>query len=296
MEAGSEQHSLAEQIEQLGNKIASDFLETVEMLSAVAAAREQYYDSSHSRFVAGNAARLARNLGMNAAEVEEIRIAGLLHDVGKISLPDRILAKRTTEMLPAEFDAYVRHPEAGMRLLECHAKFVSIAEIIFQHHERLDGSGFPRHLRESAIHPGARIIAVVNLYHNAMFRRAKHRDEIDTAAAQLTSTSGYLQSTQHRYGQLMNQINRKAGVLYDRKVVDSFTAMMEAERKSLGDQVVKRLASNQLRPGMKLAEDYYTSYGLLVAARGDSLTETSIDSLLRFAELGEIPVKVLVID
>lgn len=285
-----------EHIELLSNRLVESFLQTIDVLSTLLGAEERYYTGSHSRFVSEKAEEVARYLHLSESEIFEIKTAALLHDIGKIGLPDFIISKFPTEMSAEEFSLYARHCEFGREVLMRHSNFASIATIVHQHHERFDGSGFPQHLRGEAIHKGALIIGVIDVYHNAMYRQTKDRYQMHGTGGIASTMHNLLDATQTRYDQVMNHLQRKAGSLYRPDIVEAFVAVMEINRKKLGDKVVKRLAVNQLKPGMTLAENHYTSYGMLVAARDEMLNERMIASLIRFAEMGEVPVKVLVID
>lgn len=286
----------ARQIEILGDKLVESFLQTIDILSALLGAEERYYAGSHCRFVAEKSEATARVMGLPESEIFEIRTAGLLHDIGKIGFPDAVLAKFPADMQPDEFRFYTGHCELGREILRRHSSLSSVAELVYQHHERYDGSGFPRHLRGGEILTGAMIVGVVNTYHNAMFRRSKDRYQLADTGGGVASVTALVDETRTRYNQVTQHFVRKSGVLYRPEVVDAFMTIIETERRMLGEKIMKRLTVNQLRPGMTLVENYYTSYGLLVAARDETLTDKMIASLVRFAELGEIPHKVLVVD
>lgn len=284
------------QIELLSNRLVENFLQTIDLLSVLLGAEERYYTGSHSRFVSEKAEEVARYIQLPESDIFEIKTAALLHDIGKIGLPDFIISKFPTEMSPEEFSIYARHCEFGHEVLAHHSSFASIANIVYQHHERFDGSGFPQHLRGDDIHKGALIIGVIDVYHNAMYRQTKDRYQTRGSGGIATTMHGLLDGTQARYEQVMTHLQRKSGSLYRPDIVEAFVAVMEIDRKKLGNKVIKRLAVNQLKPGMTLVENHYTSYGMLVAARDETLTDKMIESLIRFAEMGEVPVKVLVID
>lgn len=296
MSANSTDGQPADQLDRLHNRLAEDFLGTIDVLASMVGAFERYHEGSHSHFVGYKSAETARQLGLSPTEVFAVQTAGRLHDIGKIGLPERILTRFPADLSEADFAEYARHAELGAVMLRHHSSLASVADIVHAHHERLDGSGFPRHLKDTAIPPGAMIIAVTDTFHNMMYRKGIARNEASGVPNAIRSAGSFLEASSRRYTQIMNYLEKKAGVLFHRKVVDAFTLIMETERRQLGDKLVKRVAPNYLRPGMSLAEDYYTSFGLLVAARGEALTERSIRALLRFAEDGELPAKVLVVD
>jgi hypothetical protein len=92
----------------------------------------------------------------------------------------------------------------------------------------------------------------------------------------------------------MNYLTRKSGILYESKIVSVFTGIMESERKQIGLRSVMRIAINALEPNMLIAEDYFTSFGMLIAAKGELTTRENIKALHRFYDTGELPHKILV--
>lgn len=120
------------------------------------------YTAGHQRRVASLAVAMARHMGLSEHEVQGIHLAGIVHDIGKIQVPEAILSKpdRLTE---DEYQLLRRHPQAGHDILK-HIEFPwPIAEMVLQHHERLDGSGYPRGLVQDQILLGARILAVADV-------------------------------------------------------------------------------------------------------------------------------------
>jgi len=117
----------------------------------------------HSLRVTAFAEQLGREMGIGRADLEELRIAALLHDIGKIGVPDEILLGQAR--LNAESEKLVRrHPEIGYRILQSVPSLRAVAEVVYSHHERFDGNGYPRGLRGSAIPLHARILSVVDVF------------------------------------------------------------------------------------------------------------------------------------
>lgn len=283
-------------IDEISTEVAESFYQTIQILATILSSQEYFYDNSHSRFVSQKSAEVATRLGMNEDEVFQVSIGGLLHDIGKVGFKDTLRAKFTSEMKDSEYRQYIMHPEIGRQILKKHKGFQSIEEIVFQHHEKIDGSGFPMHLQGKEIHPGAAIVAVVNTYHNAFYKRQKEKIITPnlTAPVQITNPHSYLESTQGRFSSAMNYLHQKKGVLFDTKVVEVFTEIIERDRKLLGQKTLMRLPISKLEKGMIIAEDYYTSFGLLIASRGEEITEDVKNLLLKLAETGELPYKILV--
>lgn len=115
----------------------------------------------HSTRVAAYATALAEHMGLPQSELEKIALAGYLHDIGKIGVPDRILLKKSN-LLPEEWETIKRHPELGYEIIHELEFLNSVADIILLHHERYDGSGYPLGLRGEKIPLLARIFSVAD--------------------------------------------------------------------------------------------------------------------------------------
>ena len=117
----------------------------------------------HSQQVANYAASTAAKLGLPASEVSQIKTGALLHDIGQLSVPNLILAKLPF-LSTRELSIYKRHCIAGASMLENIPEFTYITDIIRCHHEKWDGTGYPKRLKGQNIPIGARIVAVANYY------------------------------------------------------------------------------------------------------------------------------------
>ncbi|MCX7918178.1 MAG: HD domain-containing protein [bacterium] len=133
-------------------------------ISALASATElrDPYTAGHQRRVANLARAIATEMGLTKDQIEGIRIAATVHDIGKIYVPAEILTK-PTKLTEVEFDLIKTHPQGGYDILKDIEFPWPIAEIVVQHHERLNGSGYPRKLTADRILLEARIIAVADV-------------------------------------------------------------------------------------------------------------------------------------
>ena len=135
--------------------------ETVESLASTAEKRDPY-TAGHQQRVDILACAIARELGLPEQQIEGLHIAALLHDIGKITLPSEYLTKPAK--LSREENAIMRcHPEVGYQILKNIHFPWPVAEIVYQHHEHLDGSGYPLGLSDQDIHLEAKIIAVADV-------------------------------------------------------------------------------------------------------------------------------------
>ncbi len=137
-------------------------VDTLEALVAMLEARDPF-TGGHSRRVAAYAARLAKHLGQTPDIVEEVRKAAVLHDIGKISLPDGILLK-PGPLTPDEWREIRKHPTVGAELISKVSGLSSLAPLVRGHHERWDGQGYPDGLAGDEIPLSIRILAVADAF------------------------------------------------------------------------------------------------------------------------------------
>jgi putative nucleotidyltransferase with HDIG domain len=147
------------------------------------------YTGAHQRRMSGLAARIAREMKLPEAQVQEIRTAGLVHDVGKMAVPVEILNK-PGPLSALEFSLIKSHAEAGHRIVSSAGMVGDTTEIVYQHHERCDGSGYPRGLTGDSLLLGAKVLMVADVV-EAMSSHRPYRaalgldaalDEIDDGA------------------------------------------------------------------------------------------------------------------
>ena len=148
------------------------------------------YTRGHSERVGASSRRLAIALGLPAAEVEVIGRAGLLHDIGKIGIPETVLRK-AGPLTPQEWTVMREHPVIGAQIVAPFEFFTAGAIVIRHHHERFDGSGYPDGLERHAIPIGARVVAVADVY-DALTSDRPYRAAMssDDAAAILRAQAG----------------------------------------------------------------------------------------------------------
>jgi diguanylate cyclase (GGDEF)-like protein/putative nucleotidyltransferase with HDIG domain len=139
------------------------------------------YTGEHSEIVAELSAQVARSLGLDQREVERVRAAALLHDIGKVGIPDDILHK-ARDLSDPEWRTMQEHPVIGERIVRTIPGLGPVARIIRHEHERFDGSGYPDRLAGDEIPVGARIILACDAYH-AMTSDRPYREAMAHTAA-----------------------------------------------------------------------------------------------------------------
>lgn len=150
-------------MEQLHEKIRDDALRTVTAIARALAARDAYTEG-HGDRVGAYAARLARRLGLGDAEAERLHVAGVLHDIGKISFSDRLFGNDDIHLDAALLAEIRHHPRAGHAILADLDFLGPVRDYILHHHERLDGGGYPSGLREERIPLPVRILSVADCF------------------------------------------------------------------------------------------------------------------------------------
>lgn len=164
---------------------------TIGALSGAVEARDAY-TAGHQLRVANLAAAIAGEMGLSTDRIEAILIAGQLHDIGKISVPAEFLSK-PSRLTKGEFEVVKGHVEAGYEILKDIQFPWPIADMVRQHHERLDGSGYPLGLKGDAILPEAKILAVADVV-EAMGTHRPYRPSrgIEAALAEIVAGKGRL--------------------------------------------------------------------------------------------------------
>ena len=187
-------------------QVSAAFESTIEILGQMVETRDPY-TAGHERRVSQLCVSVARELGMSDDDVEEIRIAGLIHDIGKISVPAEILSKPGA-LADMEFELIKAHSVAGYNILTA-ARFAEhVAEIVYQHHERCDGSGYPRGLGADQLLESSKVIMVADVV-EAMSSHRPYRPALGIDVAR-------------------KEIERGAGLQYDTAVVEACGRVLDA--------------------------------------------------------------------
>lgn len=164
------------------------------------------YTAGHQRRVAQLASAIAAEMGLSEEQIDQIRLAAAIHDLGKIRIPAEILSK-PGKITPIEFRLIQTHSEVGFDILKTMDFPWPIEQIVLQHHERLDGSGYPLQLKGEEILLEARIIAVADVV-EAMSSHRPYRPALGLEKA-------------------LDEIRKKSGILYDEGVVNTCLALFE---------------------------------------------------------------------
>lgn len=162
---------------------------TLQAISNMVELRDPY-TAGHERRVGLIAGAIAREMGWDEVRCKNLELVGLVHDIGKIAVPAEILSK-PGRLSPLEMELVRCHAQAGYDILKDVDFAIPVAEIIRQHHERMDGSGYPRGLRGDAILPEARVLAVADVVESmAAHRPYRPALGLDVALAEIDKNRG----------------------------------------------------------------------------------------------------------
>jgi PAS domain S-box-containing protein/putative nucleotidyltransferase with HDIG domain len=209
-------HKQAEQaLQRSYDKLRETLIVTVNTLASTVEMRDPY-TAGHQRRVTILACAIAEELGLTEEQFDGLRLAGLVHDIGKFTVPVEILNKpgRISE---TEFNIIKTHPQAGYNLLKEIEFPWPVAQIVLQHHERLDGSGYPQGLKNGGIMLEAKILAVADVV-EAMASHRPYRPALGIEVA-------------------LEEITKNKGVLYDPDVVDVCSRLFIDKGFVLGQQM-----------------------------------------------------------
>jgi len=239
-------------------KLKTSFITSIKVFSNLTELAEGSR-AGHSRRVAELGRRIAMKLGMERGAAQDVMLAGLLHDIGKIGLPDALLAKTPAQMNADELGLFKKHPLKGESALMALDSLRNPARLLRSHHERYDGQGYPDGLKASEIPLGARILAVAN----------------DFDALQIGSFSQKRLSADEARA----FIAHSKGKRYDPQVVDTFLAPEGAAGNALRELALKPA---ELKPGMVLSRDLFSGDGALLLAADIKIDERLIKQIKDF--------------
>jgi response regulator RpfG family c-di-GMP phosphodiesterase len=239
------------------NKLKQNFVTTIKILSSMLELRA-HNRPGHARQVANLARQIAVRLGLDAREVQDVFIAALLHDIGKIGLSDTLLATPLTQLHGEALGQYRKHPLRAAELLMPLEELRASAAILRAQLERFDGTGFPDGAAGLAIPIGARILALAADYYNLQQGvMVQHHLRPDQAASLILGASG---------------------VRYDPNVVAAFRQIGDNSADATGVEML----SGELAPGMVLARDLVSRDGLMLLTADHVLDARMIHQVLDF--------------
>ena len=213
------------EVQDKNRQLQTNYLEMIHTMRRVVDMKDPY-TRGHSDRVSFYACQIACSMGREEEYCEHVRIAGLFHDMGKLSIPDEVLLK-PSRLTDEEFAIIKGHSASGMELLSAASQFRSILGAVRGHHERFDGSGYPDHLKGELIPEEARIIAVADTF-DAMTSNRQYRKALTLQHAR-------------------QELERCKDTQLDGRVVDAFKALLDSKafwqkaQEEMGDNMPAQL-------------------------------------------------------
>jgi len=242
------------------DKLKRSYLTSIKVFSGLLELREARL-AGHGRRVADLARKLALAMGCADDEAQQIFVAGLLHDIGLIGVPDTLLAKTAARYTPQEIALFHRHAAIGEQALMPLEEMQPVAAVIRAHHERFDGQGFPDKRAGSDIPLGARILAIVDAF-----------DDLQ---------NGHLVETPLTTQEARTVLRHSRGTQFDPEVLDVFLHITEPERPKPPTAAIQ-MSTDQLEPDMVLAKDLVSTTGVLMLTAGQSVNALLIRRIREF--------------
>jgi response regulator RpfG family c-di-GMP phosphodiesterase len=257
------EHRVLERTNELAEanrKVKKSFLTSIKVFSNLIELRGGRM-LGHGRRVADLARTVARSMALGDQQIQDVFVAGLLHDIGHVVLPDALLTKPISRYDPDEMGHYQQHSVLGEQLLMALDEMQGVAALIHAHHERYDGSGYPDAIAADSIPIAARILAVVDAY-----------DELQ---------NGYLGGAKLSAREACVLLQRGRGTQFDPEVLEAFLKAAQADERPAVSAALL-LGSDALKPDMVLAADLISPQGVLLLAAGLRLTDPLISRVRAF--------------
>jgi putative nucleotidyltransferase with HDIG domain len=201
----------AEELEAAYSALKTSYVETIEALRLAVDTKDEY-TRGHSDRVSMYARLIGERLGMDRDDMENLRIGGLFHDIGKIGTSEKVLLK-TSKLTDEEFEEIKKHSTKGAMILSAISAFAKIKDIVESHHERIDGRGYPKGLQGPDIPFEAKIICVADAY-DAMMSDRQYRTKLAQKDA-------------------LAQLYEGRGTQFDTAAVDCFLSIIEENSEEI---------------------------------------------------------------
>ena len=242
-------------------KVQRNYLKSIKVFSNLLELRGGQ-TAGHCRRVADVARDIAWAMGLSEEQVRQVFVAGLLHDIGLIALPDRVVDRPVQRLEPENLMLYRAHAVTGEQSLMALDDMLPLLPMIHAHHERYDGQGYPDKLSGAVIPQGARILAIADVF-----------DDLQQGALVEARLGPAEARTLMREGR---------GIQFDPEVLDVFLHITEPQRPRRPTDL--KLSSAALEPDMVLSRDLISPAGLLMLGAEHRLTPALIRRIREFEQ------------
>jgi response regulator RpfG family c-di-GMP phosphodiesterase len=255
----------------VNEKLKANFLTSIKVFSNLIEMRGGHL-AGHSRRVADLSRKIAVKMGLNGRELQDVFLAGLLHDIGKIGFPDPLLSTPVSHLSGESLMLYRSHAARGQQALMAFEDLQSVAKSVRSHHERFDGNGFPDGLVGIVIPVGARILALASDYDSLQL--------------------GMLSARRATQEEAKSVIVQGRGKRYDPLAVEAFLSVVGGVEPNVVRGI--QLTAQDLKPGMVLNRDLLTRDGVLLLSADHILDENLVQQIQGFEASDGAPMNIYI--
>jgi response regulator RpfG family c-di-GMP phosphodiesterase len=270
-----------EKLSSMNKELESSLFNTVRAFAALVEMHAPAL-GNHGRRVGALCRELALFMGLDENEVTATEIAGLLHDIGKLGLPQKLLDYNSGHRSVEDQALLQKHPEEGQSIVTFIKRLDHVGLLIRSHHERVDGRGYPDHLSGEVIPLGAQIIAAADVFDRIVNMQAATRAEMSQYDKDQVFTQDPLPEEEKMQRVAIHHMQRNIFSCYDPDVVKAFLSFLN--ERGIRYRKDRGLSVNDLVPGMELSKPIYTGRGKFLLPHKTVLTE---DLILRIKALHE---------
>lgn len=264
------------ELSRLNRELESNLFNTVRAFTSLAEMHAPLL-AGHGRRVTFISREIAQILKLSEKEIIHTELAALLHDIGKLGFPQRLLEYREHEWTPRENELFQRHPEEGQTIVRFISSLDHVGLLIRSHHECFDGQGYPDHLSEESIPLGARIIAVADAYDKIVHLKVNGKSYIREYLIEKKLTRDHLPEEETLQQAAIHHLKHYAFTRYDPDVVKAFLTLLRT--KGIRIRVEKEVSIEGLKEGMVIARSLYTVKGRFLLPYNTVLTGEYIEKL-----------------
>jgi response regulator RpfG family c-di-GMP phosphodiesterase len=254
-----------EEIQESNKKVTKNFRESLSLITTVIEMQDGS-KADYTNMIANASVAIAKALDLSPKEIEQVRIAALLHNIGKLSLPEVIRKKPMNDLNRNELEVFRTHTIQGEAVLSGMTGLKTVAKLVRSHQEYLNGKGFPDKLKEDQIPIGAKIICVTSDFQKL---------ESNLLLKEISEPE-----------QAVEYIKSMSGKHYDARIVDLFEKYYEKHLQNYRSHL-SLLSLKEIKAGMVLAENLISSNGLLLLTKESIITDDNINHFSTYeADIG----------
>ena len=264
------------ELSRLNQELESSLYNTVRAFASLA---EMHTPSlaGHGKRVSVFSRGIARLFNLPEDEVTQVEIAALLHDIGKLGFPQKLLKYEENKWSPQDRALFRNHPQEGQAAVQFIGKLDHVGLLIRSHHEQYDGQGYPNQLAEEEIPLGSRIIAVADAYDKIVNLRVNIDGSFKQAAKASEATQDHLSEDEVLQKAAILHLKEHGFTRYDPDVVKGFLNLLKTSGRDYGRE--KGVVIDDLKEGMILSRPVYSSSGRFLLSHNMNLTADYISKL-----------------